>query len=50
MNVECVILIVEIGLNYDGDFDFVKCYIEVSVKVGVDIVKFQSLSWDGLIV
>lgn len=35
-----VYVIVEIGLNYNGDVDIVKCLIDVVVCVGVDVVKF----------
>lgn len=36
----CMLIIVEVGVNYDGDFEKVLVLVDVVVDVGVDIVKF----------
>lgn len=41
--------IAEIGSNHGGDLDEAKRYIEASARAGADIVKFQTLTRDGLI-
>ena len=41
--------IAEIGSNHGGDLDEAKRYIEASARAGADVVKFQTLTRDGLI-
>ena len=42
-------VIAEIGSNHGGDLDQAKRYIEASAKAGADVVKFQTLTREGLI-
>jgi sialic acid synthase SpsE len=42
-------IIAEIGSNHGGDLDEAKRYIEASARAGADIIKFQTLTRDGLI-
>ncbi|MFT6462932.1 MAG: sialic acid synthase SpsE, partial [Maricaulis maris] len=42
-------VIAEIGSNHGGDLDEAKRYIEASAKAGADVVKFQTLTREGLI-
>ncbi|WP_203294125.1 N-acetylneuraminate synthase family protein [Maricaulis parjimensis] len=42
-------IIAEIGSNHGGDLDEAKRYIEASARAGADVVKFQTLTRDGLI-
>lgn len=42
-------IIAEIGSNHGGDLDTAKRYIEASARAGADVVKFQTLTRDGLI-
>lgn len=42
-------VIAEIGSNHGGDLDQAKRYIEASAKAGADVVKFQTLTPEGLI-
>lgn len=43
-----VLIIAEIGVNHNGDFDTAKRMIEVAKNCGVDIVKFQTFNVDAL--
>lgn len=42
------LIIAEIGVNHNGDFDTAKRMIEVAKNCGVDIVKFQTFNVDAL--
>ncbi|WP_304071594.1 N-acetylneuraminate synthase family protein [Maricaulis maris] len=42
-------VIAEIGSNHGGDLDQAKRYIEASAQAGADVVKFQTLTREGLI-
>jgi len=42
-------VIAEIGSNHGGDLDEAKRYIEASARAGADVVKFQTLTREGLI-
>jgi sialic acid synthase SpsE len=42
-------IIAEIGSNHGGDLDTAKRYIDASARAGADVVKFQTLTRDGLI-
>ncbi|MBO4808935.1 MAG: N-acetylneuraminate synthase [Lachnospiraceae bacterium] len=43
-----VLIIAEIGVNHNGDFDTAKRMIEIAKNCGVDIVKFQTFNVDAL--
>lgn len=42
-------VIAEVGSNHGGDLDEAKRYIEASARAGADVVKFQTLTREGLI-
>ncbi len=42
------LIIAEIGVNHNGDFDIAKRMIEVAKECGVDVVKFQTFNVDAL--
>jgi len=42
-------IIAEVGSNHGGDLDEAKRYVEASGRAGADVVKFQTLTRDGLI-
>jgi len=44
-----VIIIAEVGVNHNGDFDLAKQLIDVAAKAGVDIVKFQTFKAQTLV-
>lgn len=42
-------IIAEVGSNHGGSLDEAKRYVEAAAKAGADVVKFQTLTRDGLI-
>ena len=48
-NEDPCIIIAEVGSNHDGDLDKARALIKAAAQSGADVVKFQSLSADGLI-
>lgn len=47
-NKQKVLIIAEIGVNHNGDFDTAKRMVEVAKDCGADIVKFQTFNVDAL--
>lgn len=46
---ENVLIIAEIGVNHNGDFERAKKMIEIAKECGADIVKFQTAKLDSLV-
>lgn len=49
MNDKRVLIIAEIGVNHNGDYETAKRMIEVAKDCGADIVKFQTAQLDSLV-
>ncbi|MFC1907382.1 N-acetylneuraminate synthase family protein [Chloroflexota bacterium] len=44
-----VLIIAEVGINYDNDFEKAHRLIDLAVDAGVDVIKFQTFTADGLV-
>ena len=49
MNTPYTTIIAEVGVNHNGSIDRAKEMIDVAVKAGVDIVKFQTFTADSIV-
>lgn len=49
MNTNRVLIIAEIGVNHNGDFNIAKIMIDKAKECGADIVKFQTAKLDSLV-
>ena len=43
------LIIAEVGINYDNDFDKAHRLIDLAADAGVDVIKFQTFTADGLV-
>jgi len=44
-----VLIIAEVGVNHNGDFELAKKLIDVAADAGADFVKFQTFKADKLV-